>query len=183
MLKDTGDKGSYLRKNDQNVLETERLVLTELKEENAAFILTLFTQPSFLKFIGARGVQDLQTARAYIVEMQAQYLKMGFGNVLVSLKESREPIGLSGFVKRETLPHVDIGFAYLPEFWGHGYAFEGAKALLHYGQFILEFPDIVAITNPRNIRSQKLLEKLGMKFDRLVQVRKEDEKAMLFTLN
>jgi len=183
LLKDTAGKGSFLRKKNQNVLETERLVLTELRDENAAFILELFTQPSFLKYIGARGVQDLQTARAYILEMQAQYLKLGFGNVLVSLKSGGEPIGLSGFVKREALPHVDIGFAYLQDYWGHGYAFEGAKALLHYGRFILEFPDVVAITNPLNIRSQKLLEKLGMKFDGLVQVRKEEEKTMLYTLN
>ena len=182
MLKDAAGKGSFLHNKDQNVLETERLVLTELKDENAGFILKLFTHPSFLKFIGVRGVGDLQTAQAYILEMRAQYVKTGFGNVLVSLKATGEPIGLSGFVKRESLPHVDIGFAYLPDYWGQGYAFEGAEALLHYGRFILEFPNIVAITNPQNIRSQKLLVKLGMTFDRMVQVRKEEDESMLYIL-
>lgn len=178
----TEEPSQNLAKRREVVLETERLALTELREENASFIVALFTQPSFLKYIGDRGVKDLQTAQAYIREMQVQYEEMGYGNYLVTLKGNSEPIGLSGFVKRDTLPHVDIGFAYLSDYWCKGYAFEGAKELLYFGREIMAFPGIVAITSSENTRSQRLLQKLGMKFDRHVQVRENEEKAMLFVL-
>ena len=113
------------------VLKTERLVLRHLNAEDAPFILRLLNEPSWLQFIGDRGVRTLADAQRYIetgpIEM---YGRLGFGLYHVRLAQSGEPIGMCGILKRESLKDVDLGFAFLPEFWGKGYAREASAAVL-----------------------------------------------------
>jgi len=161
-----------------SLIETERLTLRKLSVEDAPFILRLVNEPSFLQFIGDKGVRNLEDARQYILNGPvASYAQNGFGLFLVQLKTDQAPLGMCGLLKRETLEDVDIGFAFLPEFWNQGYASEAAAGVLSYAKDVLKLPRIVAITNKDNDASGKLLEKLGFHFDRLVKL--ADDKAEL----
>jgi RimJ/RimL family protein N-acetyltransferase len=149
------------------VLETERLVLRRLTSDDAAFIFKLLNEPSFLRYIGDKGVRTRADAVAYIQNGPvASYERLGFGLYLVELREAEVPIGICGLLKRETLKDVDVGFAFLPAFWSKGYAFEAASAVMEYGRNVLGIGRIVAITSPENESSIRLLEKMGLKFER-----------------
>ena len=164
------------------VLETERLSLRQFTVDDAQFILTLLNEPSFLRYIGDKQVRSLEDARQYILNGPlASYERNGFGLYLVELKESYTPIGMCGFLKREELPDPDIGFAFLPEFWGKGFAFEAAAALLEDARQSLRLQRILAITSLDNEASIKLLERLGLRFDKVLTLAAGREQVRLFT--
>ena len=149
------------------LLETERLILRELTFDDAPFILTLLNDPSFLRYINDKNVRNLVDARQYMLNgPMASYARHGFGLYLVALKDSAVPIGLCGLLKREELPDADIGFAFLPEFWGKGFALESAIAVMNDARQRLGLKRVLAIVMPENAASIKFLEKLGMKFER-----------------
>jgi len=154
-----------------NVVETERLRVRRLDAEDDAFILALVNEPSWIRYIGDKGVRTLDDARRYIeVGPMAMYERLGFGLYLVELKAANEPIGICGLIKRETLEDVDLGFAFLPKHRGKGYAFESATAVLSYARTALGLSRIVAILSPDNHRSGALLEKLGFRFERVLEL-------------
>jgi RimJ/RimL family protein N-acetyltransferase len=164
-----------------NVLETERLSLRRLEEGDAEFILGLLNQPSFLRFIGDKGVRTLADARKYILQGPiASYEQFGFGLYLVELKEMRVPIGMCGLLKRESLEDVDIGFAFLPQFWGQGYALESASSVMAFAKNVVGLKRVVAITNPDNDASIKVLERIGMQFERMTKLSDEGMELRLF---
>lgn len=163
------------------ILETERLRLRRITSDDAEFILELLNQPSFLRYIGDKGVRNIEDALRYIqTGPQASYGQFGFGLYLVELKESGIPIGMCGLLKRETLPDVDIGFAFLPDYWFKGYAFEAAAAILKYGREVLGLARIVAITSLDNEASIKLLEKIGLSFEGLIKLTEDQPEVRLF---
>lgn len=163
------------------VLETERLVLRRLTLNDAPFIVELLNEPSFLRFIGDRGVRDLQTARQYLLKGPiASYEKHGFGLNLVFLRDSGDPIGICGLLKRDTLPDADVGFAFLPDHWGKGYATESAAAILAHGRRAFGLKRVVAITSPDNTASIRVLEKVGMKFEGLTRLGDDPREVRLF---
>ncbi|MFL6261593.1 MAG: GNAT family N-acetyltransferase [Thermoanaerobaculia bacterium] len=163
------------------VLETERLILRRLSTGDAEFMLGLLNDPSWLRFIGDRGVRTLEDARAYILKGPVDmYDRLGFGLYLTELKDEGVPIGICGLVKRDSLEDVDIGFALLPGFWGQGYAFEAASAVMEYGKNALGLKRIVAITARDNHSSIKLLEKLGLKFERMIRIATGGPEIRLF---
>ena len=161
------------------VLQTERLTLRWLCADDAAFVLELLNEPSWLRFIGDKGVRTLQDARDYIekgpVAMVSQH---GFGLHLTELTDGKVPIGICGLIKRDSLPDVDLGFALLPAYWGRGYAHEAAQATLRWGIHERGLRRIVAITSPDNERSIKLLEKLGFVFEQTVRLTDQDESKL-----
>ena len=119
------------------ILETDRLILRQLSTEDAAFILELVNEPSFIQNIGDRGVRTLEDARAYILRVAiSSYEKNGFGLYLVELKDSGQSIGMCGLIKRDGLEDVDIGYAFLPRFWLKGYAVEAAAAIGQVYSFV-----------------------------------------------
>lgn len=163
------------------VLETDRLVLRRMSVEDAGFMLGLLNEPSWLRFIGDRGVRTLEHARAYILKGPVEmYDRLGFGLYVTELKEEGVPIGICGLVKRDFLDDVDIGFALLPGFWSQGYAYEAAAAVMAHGKGALGLKRIVAITNPENHSSIRLLEKLGLKFDRMIRATADGPEIRLF---
>lgn len=165
----------------QTVLETARLVLRRLSPDDAAFILDLLNQPSFLQFIGDRNVRTLDDARNYILQgPAASYQQHGFGLYLTLLKDSGAPIGLCGLVKRDSLPDVDVGYALLPQFWGKGYATEAATAVFQYGRQTLGLLRIVAVVNPDNAGSIAVLKKLGLRFEKMVRLSADGPEIQLF---
>ena len=164
------------------VLETERLTLRRLSLDDAAFILELLNDPSFLRFIGDKGVRNLEDARRYILKGPIEsYQQLGFGIYLVALKTSMVPIGMCGLVKRDALEDADIGFAFLPEFRSRGYAFESAAAVKDYGLSVLGLQRLLAITNKDNEGSIRVLEKIGMKFDRMIRLTSDSPEIRLYT--
>jgi RimJ/RimL family protein N-acetyltransferase len=150
------------------VLETERLILRHFNPDDAPFILALLNEPSFLANIGDKKVRTLEDARQYIANGPvATYARHGFGLYQVELKDTHTPIGMCGLLKREELPHPDIGFAFLPDFWNKGFAYEAAAAVLKDARARLHLDGLLAIVNPDNDASIKLLEKLGFNFEQM----------------
>ena len=149
------------------VLQTERLNLRWLRDSDAEFILDLLNQPSWLEFIGDRGVRNLDDAMAYIHNGPLAMIQQhGFGLYLVETKSGNSPIGLCGLLKRDTLEDIDIGFAFHPDFWGHGYATEAAQACLNFAGDTLGLQRIVAITLPSNSACITLLNAIGMHYEK-----------------
>ena len=164
-----------------NVLETERLTLRHLTIDDASFILELLNDPSFIQNIGDRGVRTIDDACAYISNGPlASYERFGFGLFLVELKETGVSIGMCGLIKRDALPDVDVGFAFLPQFWGTGYAFESASAVMTYGRDTLGLDRIVAIVSPDNDGSIKVLQKIGLTFERMIHWGEDGSEIKLF---
>ena len=153
------------------ILETDRLILREVDSAgDAEFIFRLLNSPKFIKYIGDRGVRSVDDARDFIEHRYRQsYRDNGFGLYTVELKLSAEPVGICGFVRRDTLPAPDVGFAFLPEHEGKGYGFESAAAAMKYGTERLQFTNVLAITTPDNEASGRLLKKLGFVFERLIE--------------
>ena len=157
------------------VLETDRLLLRRLRPDDAAFILELVNDPDWLRYIGDKGVRNLDDARGYIENgPMVMYAKVGFGLWRVERKDGGEPIGICGLIKRDTLDDIDIGFAYLPRFRGFGYAREAARATLEHGARQIGLRRIIAITSPDNAASGRLLEAIGLKFERLLDLSRTD---------
>lgn len=156
------------------ILRTSRLILREITADDAAFTLDLLNQPSFKKYIGDRGVRDIDSALDFIeTRYRKSYRDHGYGLYVVVLKERADgdaahtPIGICGFVRRAELPAPDIGFAFLPQFERKGYGFESAKAMMQYGREQFGFERLLAITSLDNDASGNLLKKLGFRLDRV----------------
>jgi RimJ/RimL family protein N-acetyltransferase len=163
------------------ILATPRLLLRELSEADAAFMLELLNEEPFLLHVGDRNVRTLVDAAAYILNGPvASYEKFGFGLYAVELKESGAPIGICGLLKRDALDDVDIGFALLQKFWGRGYAYESGAAMMDYGWNKIGLNRIVAITAPENHASARLLEKIGLRFERMIQLPGHEGESKLF---
>ena len=164
------------------VLETERLVLRRFTPDDAPLILHLLNEPLFLRFIGDKNVRTLEDAGQYLRHGPlASYAKHGFGLFHVSLKADGTPIGMCGLLKRDTLEDVDVGFAYLPQFGGQGYATEAARATLDYGLTVLGLKRIVAITAPDNTASMNVLNKIGLSHTATLKLAGYTTDSFLFT--
>ncbi|MGA4464666.1 GNAT family N-acetyltransferase [Bacillus bombysepticus] len=159
------------------VLETERLNLRWFDIKDAPFILELVNDPAWIQFIGDKGVSNLEDAKNYIVNGPIDmYNKLGFGLYLVERKKDLTPLGMCGLIKRDSLEDVDIGFAFLETFRSKGYGYESASAIIEYGVQKLGMKRIVAITSVDNIASGKLLEKVGLRFEKIISDSREDLK-------
>lgn len=164
------------------VIETQRLILAHLCDEDASFILKLLNEPSFIQYIGDKKVRTLDDARLYIQNGPVKsYEQNGFGLNRVELKSNGRTIGISGLVKRDTLPEPDIGFAFLPEYWGQGYAFESAAAVMNHARNTLQLKRILAITSPDNDRSARLLGRIGLAFEKMIKLSKDGDEVKLFS--
>jgi [ribosomal protein S5]-alanine N-acetyltransferase len=165
-------------------ITTERLTLRRLTLEDAGFMLELLNSPGWLQFIGDRGVRTLDDARQYLeAGALVMYARYGFGLYRVGLKDSDEAIGICGLVKRDALEDVDIGFALLPQFHRHGYALEAGRATLSHARDDIKLQRVVGITTPHNHGSIRVLETLGLRFEKMVRLSADDVELKLFALN
>jgi RimJ/RimL family protein N-acetyltransferase len=151
------------------VLQTERLLIRHMTVDDAAFMLELLNGDAWLRFIGDRNVRTLADARRYIeggpVEMVG---RLGFSFYIAALKENGCPIGVCGLARRDFLDDVDIGYAFASAYWGKGYAYEAASAVLAYAVDELGLTRIVATVRAGNAPSIALLGKLGLRFERSI---------------
>lgn len=170
--------------NGDAVIATPRLMLREVHAGDAPFILRLMNEPSFYKNIGDKGIRNLADARGYIASGPvASYAQHGFGLYLVALKNDGNAIGTCGLLKRKTMQYPDIGFAYLPEYWSQGYAFEAAQAIIERAHRILGLRHLIAVTAPGNAASIRLLAKLGFDFARTLAVFGDAGESNLYALD
>jgi ribosomal-protein-alanine N-acetyltransferase len=153
------------------LITTERLVLAPFTVEDAPFIVALLTDPDWLRYIGDRGVRTIDDARGYLEKGPlASYAAHGFGLYRVARQDTGEPIGMCGLLRRDALPDVDLGFAFLPASRGQGFAREAAAATLAYAHGTLGLARIVAIVSPENAASIRVLEALGMGREGMVRL-------------
>ena len=164
------------------VVQTSRLVLRRLDASDAPFILELLNEPSFIRYIGDKGVRTIEDAVRYIDGQIASYDRFGFGLFLAALREPVSPIGICGLVRRDTLEDPDIGFAFMPAFWSRGLAFESAAAVVAHAARDLRIPRLIAIADADNARSIRLLEKLGLRFDRMIRLNPEGAELKLLSI-
>jgi len=163
------------------ILETDRLALREFNENDADFIVNLVNSEGWLKYIGDKNIKSTDQARGYLVNGPLKsYTDNGFGLSLVELKKDKSPIGMCGIINRDSLEHPDIGFAFLPGYSGQGYGYEISKRTLQYAIDDLKLTKIVAITVPENIASIKLLEKLGLRFEKNIKAQNDTTDLLLF---
>lgn len=155
--------------------------MRQFSTDDAPFILRLLNEPSFIKNIADRGVRTLEDAHNYLLNGPiASYHKNGFGLWLVKGKELSTPMGMCGLIRRDGLEDVDIGYAFLPEFWGQGYAVETASAVLGYARETVGLKRVVAIVSSGNQNSIKLLEKIGFLYEKMITLPGDDEEIKLF---
>ncbi len=157
------------------ILETERLILRELEGKDAEFMFELMTSEGWLKYIGDRNIQTVKDAENYINDrIRKSYEEYGFGFYAIELKSNGESTGICGLVKRPELDHVDIGFGLLPQYEGKGLGYEASVALQKYAHEVLKIEKLLAITLEINHRSIRLLEKLGLQFDKKIIYAEEE---------
>jgi RimJ/RimL family protein N-acetyltransferase len=163
------------------VLETDRLILSHASIADSAFMLELLNDPEFLRNIGDRGVRTVADAGLYISKkMVESYAKNGFGLYIVALKDPGTKIGICGLVKRDTLKDADLGFAFLATYRSRGYGYESAAGVLAYSRNTLGIKRIAGITNPENLASIRLLEKLGLRFEKKIRLSEDGPETSLF---
>lgn len=161
--------------------ETERLILKAAEEQDADFFLELYNMPSFIQYIGDRNLRTKEDAENYITNrFLPQIKKLGFRNYVVILKEDHTKIGAVGIFEREGLDVLDIGFSFLEKYEGKGYAYESANKLKEVAATDFGVHKISAITTKDNFSSQKLIEKLGLKFQKIITIPNDDAELMYY---
>ncbi|MDQ6761423.1 MAG: GNAT family N-acetyltransferase [Bacteroidota bacterium] len=151
-------------------LATQRLLIKPLNINDDEFILELLNTAGWIKFIGNRNITSLAEAKAYIQKI------LDNENIFywaVQLKGHDENIGIVTFIKRDYLEHHDIGFAFLPRYFNQGYAYEATMVVLYEIISDINLSHILATTVPENITSIKLLQKMGLGFEKEIEVDKE----------
>lgn len=158
-----------------HILDTERLVLRTLDGNDALFYLELLNTPDFIANIGDRGLRTVEAAREAIEKgPMAMQAARGHSIYLVQMKATGIAIGMSGLIKRDTLDDVDLGYAFMPEYGGQGFASEAALAVVAYARDVLGLQRLVAITTPGNEASERVLRKVGMQFEKMVYLTDND---------
>lgn len=166
------------------MLETERLLISKLSYDDCAFIFELVNEPAFRRYIGDRGVRTLDDARAYLRNGPIDsYTNNGYGLFRVCRRGATTPIGICGLVKRDHFEHPDLGFTFLEKHWANGYAYESSCAVISHARQQLGLSCLIAIASRDNRNSLALLEKLGFRFEKMVQMPGETKDICRYALN
>jgi RimJ/RimL family protein N-acetyltransferase len=168
--------------NALDILATARLRLRTATLDDAAFYCALLNDPAFIEHIGDRGIRTIEQARQSMLEGPiAMQVQRGHSLYVVELKSDGTPIGMSGLIKRSTLDGIDIGYAFLPAYRGQGYALEAGIGVLAYAP-TLGLRRVLAIASPNNIASNRLLLKMGMRFEHFMHLTPEDAGTNLYSI-
>ncbi|MCB0444149.1 MAG: GNAT family N-acetyltransferase [Gelidibacter sp.] len=164
------------------IAETKRLIIAKMTLNDASFMLKLLNTPHWIKYIGDRNIKTIDEAKTYLKNgVLKSYAELGFGFYKLMLKEeNNKTIGTCGLIKREQLDGIDIGFALLPDYEGKGFGYESSLEIMAFAEHTLQLKRILAITNPINSNSIKLLEKLGLTYQKRVKPFDDNEELLLF---
>ncbi len=165
------------------VLETTRLRLVPATLDDAEFILRLFNDELFIRYIDDRKIRTLQQATDYLQKQLGKFATTPQQLFVVRRHENETAIGVCSLLQREVLDDPDIGFAFLPDFRGQGFALEATIRTLKHAREDLGLKRIVAIAAPDNLASISLLHKLGFQRDSGICLTPESEPSVLFVLN
>ncbi len=147
-----------------NVVETARTLVDDITLDDAAFFVALLNSPDWLRYIGDRHVSNIHDACRYLEDgFLKSYRDHGFGYYVVRTRPDGVPMGICGFLRKPSLEHPDFGFAFLPDYYGQGFAIESCRAVLDFGMKTFGFQVLDAVTTQHNPRSMRLLEKLGFR--------------------
>jgi RimJ/RimL family protein N-acetyltransferase len=164
----------------QAPIETERLVLRPFTADDAAAWLPLISLPEIVRYTGDTPVRSVEEARELLCSRPLRdYALYGFGRLAVIEKASGRLVGFCGFKYVVELGEIDIGYRFLPDCWGKGYATESAGALMREGRRTHDIRRVVGTVHPDNPASGRVLEKLGLRFERLLE---PDEQGVRFLL-
>ena len=167
-----------------NLLETERLILRRFTVRDSAFIIDLLNTEGWIKYIGEKNVKTIEEARAYLENGPLKsYRNNEFGLALVELKVDHVPIGMCGLINRDYLDYLDVGFAFLPNYTGQGYAFEIVTKTIGHAFDKLKQDKLLAITLPHNYSSIRLLTKIGFAFSRNIVSPDTNEELCLYSIS
>jgi [ribosomal protein S5]-alanine N-acetyltransferase len=165
-------------------LETRRLALRRLVAGDAPFYLALVSDPAWVRFIGDKNLRSVEEARKSLLDGPiAAYARTGLGLLRVDRKSDGAALGICGLIKLDTLPDVDLGFAFLPQHRGQGYAAEAAQAAIAHARDDLRLKRLVAIASPENADSLKLLARLGMKHEKTYSLPGETRATALYAID
>lgn len=164
------------------ISETERLLISKVTLLDAPFFVKLMNTPNWLKYIGDRNIKTVEDAQENLKNgILKSYSDNEFGFYKILLKsENNKIIGTAGLIKREELNDVDIGFGFLPEYESKGFGYEVSIEIMQLAKEVFKLKKVVAITNPDNHNSIKLLRKLGLVFEKKVNPFEEDKELLLF---
>jgi ribosomal-protein-alanine N-acetyltransferase len=177
MLRNPRPPGTHI----VHICETPRLQLSHFNEDDAPFILRLLNEPSFIRHISDKGVRTLDDAVAYLRKgPMASVVIHGFGLCRVTRKDTGEAIGMCGLIKRPAFDDVDIGYAFLPEHWSQGFAIEAARGVLGMAATVHGLTRVIAVVNPDNADSSRMLEKLGFVYEKMVRLEANEPEIRQF---
>ncbi|MBT8099903.1 MAG: GNAT family N-acetyltransferase, partial [Gammaproteobacteria bacterium] len=166
------------------LLQTERLRLRRLTLADAGLMLSIWNDPDFVRHVGDRGIRSVDEARQALLDGAFRlYAEFGYGPYRVALREADTPIGTCGLFRREGLTEPDIGFALLPEYCGRGYAYEAATAVLQHARESLKLRRLTAVVSPNNDASIRLIEKLGLSFEKRARIDGDDTDVQVYGMS
>lgn len=150
-------------------IETERLLMRPFTLSDAAAFLPLVSLPGVIRYTGETAVASVEEAADLLRSHQLRdYEVHGFGRMACVEKGTRRLIGFSGLKCLEDLGETDIGYRFLPDVWGKGYATESAAAILAVQPAQLGLSRVVGLVEPANLGSVRVLRKLGLTFERRI---------------
>jgi [ribosomal protein S5]-alanine N-acetyltransferase len=164
------------------IAETPRLRIRHLTAADAVFTFQLLNEPSFIQNIAEKGVRSHLDAMHYLAEGPIKsYRQYGYGLYLVEDCNTGAPLGFCGLLYRQHLGETDVGFAFMPQNQGKGYALEAASAVLHFGYEKLNLKRIVGLTHAGNAASINVLLRLGLRFEKMVQIDSSADFVQLYS--
>ena len=162
------------------IIETERLLLREITLDDMEDLFKLHSHPEVQRYTGESVVGSPDEIESAIKERIRNYRKFGFGRWATILKNGKQFIGWAGLAYLPEFDEIDLGYRFLPEFWGMGLATEAAHAILEYGFEQLKLKRIVAIAMKENRASIRVMKKVGMKFEKIAPYEIGSEDAIWY---
>jgi RimJ/RimL family protein N-acetyltransferase len=151
-------------------LRTERLLLRQWRDDDLDSLAAMYADPEVMRYIRDGTVQSRDDTTAHMTRMRQHWDDHGFGLFAAELLETGELTGWVGlavpYFLPEILPAVEIGWRLGRSFWGAGLATEGARAALRFGLVDQGLERLVSIRQVENVRSARVMEKIGLTFDR-----------------
>jgi len=148
----------------KTLIETDRLLLREITHDDIEDLLTLHSNPEVQKYTGEPVVESLAEIEKAIDGRIKHYKKFGFGRWATFLKKDMQFVGWAGLLYLPEFDEIDLGYRFLPEYWGLGIATEASHAILKYGFNTLHLKKIIAIAMKEHKASIRVMEKIGMEF-------------------
>ena len=164
-------------------IKTKRLVLRRLTLDDAPLMLLVWNDPAFVRYVGDRGIRTVDEARTALAEGALKlYADYGFGPYRMSRKSDGVDVGICGLFRRDGLPDTDIGFSTLPQYCGQGFGYEAARAVIEHARTDARLARLTALVSADNTASVRLIEKLGLIFEKMIRIPGEASDVCLYAM-